>query len=122
MTYTVVNVNVYIYTIAGCGRRPEEEAEGRSGSGFCGSGREDFGMPALWATRPRKPPSMLPMGVMNETVADGSSAGSRAWEVPDGAVQSSVVVGAIAAMNRVKSGVRERGVAGPRSTHVSQGG
>jgi drug/metabolite transporter (DMT)-like permease len=33
-----------------------------------------------------------------------------------------LVVGAIAAMNRVKSGVRERGVAGSRSTHVSQGG
>ena len=33
-----------------------------------------------------------------------------------------LVVGAIAAMNRVKSGVRDRGVAGSHSTHVSQGG
>jgi drug/metabolite transporter (DMT)-like permease len=33
-----------------------------------------------------------------------------------------LVVGAIAAMNRVTSGVRERGVAGSHSTHVSQGG
>lgn len=34
-----------------------------------------------------------------------------------------LVVGAMAAMTRVKSGVRERGVAGPRfTTHVSQGG
>lgn len=32
------------------------------------------------------------------------------------------VVGAEAAMNRVKPGVRVRGVGGARSTHVSQGG
>jgi drug/metabolite transporter (DMT)-like permease len=33
-----------------------------------------------------------------------------------------LVVGAIAAMNHIKSGVRERGVSGSRSTHLSQGG
>ncbi len=75
----------------------------------------------------------------NGTVAGGSSAGLRAWEVSDGAVQSSgeaargarfgmpltvaqgvgeaLVVGTITAMDRAKSGVRP-----PESERLSQGG